>query len=890
MLLRLLVLILACVAFTPASAQLPTGFVQRQIGRNLNPTTLTFSPDGRLFVVEKDGRIREVIADALAPDPYITIPNVDITNERGLSGLCFHPDFPRTPFIYVYYTVKDQDRNRLSRFRANGAGADPKSETILLEFDKLAGTIHNAGVLRFGPDRKLYVATGEGSNAPMAQSMSSLLGKVIRLNDDGSIPADNPFVGQTTGSYRAIYALGLRNPFSMDIDPVSGRIIVGDVGGDAFEEINDIRAGRNYGWPLVEGRRTNQEAPANYSDPLYAYGHDPACAVTGVTVYNPPTIRFPAEYRSRIFFADYCAGSIQTLDPETGRLIGTFTTGIDRPIALATSPDGYLYYLARAGIGGGTQQDNTATGNGTLHKISFFDSGLPYITRQSANAFVAVGEAVTFEVGAVGQKPLAYQWYRNGKLLPGATQEKYTISSAMLADDGATFHCIVTNGLGTDTSEQMSLRVVQGQRPVAQIRTPTTNSTYKAGDVIAFAGSALTASQQPLGNAKLTWWINFHHEDHIHPALDPVTGPSNGIYRVPRVGETSTDVWYRIHLRVTDVSGLTSETSVDVKPELATVTIASSLSAVPFYLDGSPHESGYAFEAVVGTLRSLDTRPYRATPTGFFRFTGWSTGQSATAVSYEVPDGNSRITMNYQALAVPGGNGLRGEYFRNSTDVTGTPAFVRIDDKVDFDWGDNPVSPTLGNNNFTVRWMGKVLAPLTGTYTFHTETDDGVRLWVNNKLLIDKWDVQPNTEWTGQIELMAGQQYDIRMDYLENEGVANARLMWSSAQFDRAVIGKPFLFSAPIVTASQPETDGALTVFPSPAREQVTVRYVALKSGTAQIDVVDLLGRRTYTRPVRVVSGPNDYLIPVGDWPAGVYQIAVHPAGQPATYRRLLIR
>ncbi|QMW02346.1 PQQ-dependent sugar dehydrogenase [Spirosoma foliorum] len=872
-----------------ALAQLQDGFVQRQVARNLNPTTITFSPDGRLFVVDKDGSIREIINDVLASDPFLTLTNVDTYNERGLSGLCFHPDFPRTPYLYVYYTVKGAEHNRLSRFTVVSGVPDPKSEKTLLDFDPLLGTIHNAGVLRFGPDRKLYVAVGEGSNATAAQSLSSLLGKVLRLNDDGSFPADNPFANQLAAPYKAIYALGFRNPFSMDINPVSGQILVGDVGGDLFEEIDVVQAGGNYGWPLIEGRRTSQDAPSNYVDPIYAYNHDSDCAVAGLAIYNPPTVRFPAEYKGRAFFADYCGGTIKTLDPATGQIINTFVTGIDRPVALATSPDGYLYYVARAGQGGGALEDNTSSTNGSVYKVSFFDSGLPYISRQSTSAFVPVGEAVTFEVEAVGQKPLIYTWYRNGKVISGANQSQYTLTSPTLDDNGATFNCIISNALGADSSDVMSLRVVQAQRPIASISQPVSNTTYKAGDLITFAGSALNASQQPLTNAKLTWWINFHHEDHTHPALDPVSGISTGTYRVPRVGETSTEVWYRIHLLVTDVSGLTNETYVDVKPEIATVTIGSSLTGIRIYLEGQPQQVDLTFQSVVGMLRSLETKPYLATSDGFYKFLGWGNNQNAPLITYEVPSGSPNLAMNYEAITPPKGNGLLGEYYNNSSEITGTPTVTRVDNTIDFNWGEGSPSPLIGDDNFVTRWTGKVQAPLTDTYTFYTETDDGVRLWVDKKLLIDKWGLQPSSQWSGQASLVAGQVYDIQMDYLENAGYATARLFWGSDQFEKAIVSKPYLFSPQVITATTPEAEGGFIVFPSPAQDQATVRYTALMSGSAQLEVTDLLGRSIYERPIRFITGVNEYAISVADWPAGLYQIVVRPANQPALHRRLVV-
>ncbi len=875
---------------TPTLAQVPNGFVQRKVARNLNPTGLTFAPDGRLFVIGKDGDIREIINDILAPNPFIQLLNVDTYNERGLLGLCFHPDFPRTPYFYVYYTVKGADHNRLSRFQVTGGAADPKSEKILINFDPLSSSVHNGGALHFGPDRKLYVSLGDGSNSPMAQSLTSFLGKILRMNDDGSVPVDNPFVGKTTGSYQTIYALGFRNPFSVDINPVSGQMLVGDVGGDLYEEINDVKAGRNYGWPLIEGPRTNQTAPDNYTDPVHAYTHDADCSIAGLTYYSPVRFRFPANYKDQAFFSDYCGGTIRSFNPVTGKVTGNLVTNIDRPIALVTSPDGYLYYVARGGLGGGSQADNTATSNGSVYKVSYFDSGIPYITTQSTGAFVAVGEAATLSVEAVGQKPMTYRWYRNGKLITGASQSQYTINNPSLADNGVLFSCVVTNALGTDTSNTMLLRVVQGQRPVARILQPLTNTTYQGGSTIVYAGEALNANQQPMANAKLTWWIDFHHEDHVHPALDPVTGPAAGTYKVARVGETSAEVWYRVHLRATDVSGLTAESWVDVKPLVSTVTINSKPAGALITIDGQLRQTGTSFPAVVGMLRTFSTKPYMAASTGFHKFSGWSNGQTSTTFTYEIPAASTPLTMNFTPLPSPGGNGLMAEYYSDRNEFVNLPTVVRIDSTIDYHWSYNAPYPKVSADNFVIRWSGKFQVPFSDTFTFTTESDDGVKLWIDNKLVIDKFDIQESTEWSGSVDLKTGITHTIRLEYMENQGEALVHLRWSSPQFDKAVVSKSQLFGTLLVTATEPVADGTLALFPQPAHDYLTVRYVTPRSGPAQIEVTDLLGRRVYHQAIRVVSGTNEYEIPVADWPAGLYHLAVHPAGQSAVFRRMLVR
>ncbi|MFN7600253.1 MAG: PQQ-dependent sugar dehydrogenase, partial [Bacteroidota bacterium] len=351
------------------AAQLPSGFSETLLAQNLDPTDMVMTPDGRILITIKSGRIVVVQNGVLLPTNFLTLA-VDNFNERGLGHIVLDPNFETNNFYYVYYTVPGQNRNRVSRFTANGNSTLAGSEVVLLDLDLLSGTIHNAGAMVFGVDGKLYVSTGDGANAATSQSMNSLLGKVLRINTDPAnlIPTDNPFFATATGNNRAIWATGFRNPFSMSVQATTGKIFVGDVGGSLFEEINWVQAGKNYGWPLIEGRRTTQTPPANYQDPLFAYDHGQGCAVVGGAFYNPSLQNFPNEYTGRFFFADYCGGYIRMLDSTTGNLVGTFASNINRPVALLTGRDGALYYMARAGLGGGSEGDNTSTSNGSLWK------------------------------------------------------------------------------------------------------------------------------------------------------------------------------------------------------------------------------------------------------------------------------------------------------------------------------------------------------------------------------------------------------------------------------------------------------------------------------------------------------------------------------------------
>ena len=190
----------ASVVAAPArAATLPTGFVESQFATGFTrPYTMEFAPDGRLFVAQQGGKLRVVKNGSLLAEPFVTLP-VDSTGDRGLIGVAFDPKFAENQFVYVYYTATTPTiHNRVSRFTANGDVAVPGSEKILFEIDPLGtATIHNGGDLQFRPDGKLYITTGENATPTNAQSLSTTLGKVLRINPDGSIPTDNPFYSST---------------------------------------------------------------------------------------------------------------------------------------------------------------------------------------------------------------------------------------------------------------------------------------------------------------------------------------------------------------------------------------------------------------------------------------------------------------------------------------------------------------------------------------------------------------------------------------------------------------------------------------------------------------------------------------------------------------------
>jgi glucose/arabinose dehydrogenase len=355
-------------------ATLPAGFRETAVAAGLsNATAMEFAPNGDLWVLEQAGAVKRFLPGSTTADVVGNVGTLGLSTagERGLLGIAFDPQYATSKQVYLYYTATSPTtHNRISQFTVNDADAadyyfagtstvpadagssGTPTQSILFDLDPLSGaTNHNGGAIHFGPDGKLYAAVGDNANGAFAQSLGTVLGKMLRIERDGTIPSDNPFFGSTTGNNRAIWALGLRNPFTFAFQNGTGRMFINDVGQNAWEEINDGLPGANYGWPNVEGNQGAPPAsPGTYQAPLYTYAHGSGplqgFAITGGAFYNPAVPQFPAQYAGDYFFADYVNDWINVRDVGTGT-VTPFATGALGAVDLRVSGDGSLYYLAR---------------------------------------------------------------------------------------------------------------------------------------------------------------------------------------------------------------------------------------------------------------------------------------------------------------------------------------------------------------------------------------------------------------------------------------------------------------------------------------------------------------------------------------------------------------
>ena len=303
-----------------------------RVASGLNqPVQVTYAPGDleSLFVVEKPGRIVRVVRGRIDGEPLLDLQGqVSGGSEQGLLSVAFHPRFEENRTFFVYYTDR-QGAVRIVRYRTFPGRyvADPDSRIEVLVIPQPAAN-HNGGMMAFGPDGYLYIGTGDGGRAGdpwgNAQNLSTLLGKLLRIDVDGgepyAIPAGNPFAARA-GARPEIWAYGLRNPWRFSFDRETGGLYIADVGQDQWEEINyaapTSRGGENYGWNIMEGRHCFRPRSGCRQSGLvlpvaeYHHAEEQACSITGGYVYRGS--RHP-ELRGLYFFGDYCSGRIYAME------------------------------------------------------------------------------------------------------------------------------------------------------------------------------------------------------------------------------------------------------------------------------------------------------------------------------------------------------------------------------------------------------------------------------------------------------------------------------------------------------------------------------------------------------------------------------------------------
>lgn len=621
---------------------LPANFQRVLVTGGLTgPTTFAQLPDGRILIGQQNGQLRVFKNNALLATPAVSL-SVNTSGERGLIGIAVDPNFSTNSYIYLYYTSSSGPHNRVSRFTMSGDLAT--AENAILDMPTLSAIYHNGGGLAFDNGGKLLIAVGDNKVGGNSSNLDSYMGKVLRINTDGTVPSGNPFSG---GAQRSrVWAYGLRNPFTLNVDPVSGKIYVNDVGEATWEEVNDASVGgRNFGWPSKEGMCTS--GCTGLTNPVYYYAtnrNDPpatgqGCAINGGTFLNGAISNWPATYHGKYFFLDYCGEWIDYINPSSPATRNGFGTGLsDGLTTLKQGIDGNLYFIRR--------------GNNSLYKIIYSGNAAPVITTQPQNISVSQGQTATFSVTATGNPTPTYQWRKGATNISGATAASYSITNVQASHAGS-YNVVVTNSAGSVTSNNATLTVTAPNAiPVATITSPANGSSFRGGDQINFTGTGTDTEDGTLPASAYSWWVDFHHANHTHPGPELADGVTGGSFPISVEGHTETDIWYRLYLEVTDSQGKKDTSYIEIFPVTSDVSLQTVPAGLQLTLNEIPFTTPTTQESLSGMVRPMAAPSPQTLNGTTYLFDYWEHG-GARQQNITVTDANVTYTAHFKTAPAP---------------------------------------------------------------------------------------------------------------------------------------------------------------------------------------------------------------------------------------------
>jgi len=635
--------------------------------------------------------------------------------ERGMQSIVPHPNFSENMWLYIYYTayaeecLEDENfgpRNRLSRFTMDPQTLRIMNETekVLMEGAPTHKFFHNGGAVKFGNDGKLYVTTGDGGGdgKGTSQDLTNLHGSILRLNEDGSVPSDNPLTfqggyngvpcGQNGGVLPSdapnsavcseIFSYGFRNPFRIVLDPAETektRFYVNDVGGSVWEEISEAGtdfAGKNYGWPQYEGPckfGKTGDCPLydsssivlkreQYNNPLYYYEHmadrEGGCITGGAFV---PEGIWPAEYK--YIYADFIFHSIYNLveDPDNECTTclpprpkyrnETFYTSLKKE-------EQHENYARVVDIFFGPYKDTQALyvfkmgeGNNVWRiRYTGSDNIPPVANIEVDSTDVDVGEIVAFD-GTNSFDPeelgLEYEW-------DFGDDESFSKESTPIHAYAKPGQYTVRLGV-TDSAnhtQTTSVLIVVGTPPTLGMTSPAEGDEFFVGEILTLSGFASDSNGDALADTQISWEVRKHHADHWHPFLDVKTGNDIQLFPAPEPEDylAATNSYLEIIMYATDANGLVSTTSRNVQPRLVDVCVDSEPQGLEVFVDEYPIVTPLRIMSWVNhelRLRAPAIQDINGT-TIPSTFSSWSDGVVADDRQVRLlPDGNPGLLASF---------------------------------------------------------------------------------------------------------------------------------------------------------------------------------------------------------------------------------------------------
>ena len=674
----LLVLLAGPVSAAPVA---PAGFTDELVADVPQPTALAFTPDARMLVATQPGKLRVYANGSLLAEPALDLAGSVCTNsERGMLGVAVDPEFVSNDYVYVYYTTSETGgcKNRVARYVLSYSNV-ATFDRVLIDAIPSPGGNHNGGDLHFGKDGYLYVSVGDGGTDyagggsaganDAARDPHVLLGKILRVTRDGTIPETNPYRGagsarcNVTGRTDAgkkcqeTFASGLRNPFRIAFDPTAPgtRFFVNDVGQNAWEEIDEGRAGADYGWNVREGfcangtttncRTVPGATVAGMTDPVHSYGRSLGASITG-GAFVPNGVWPAAGYDGAYLFADYVSGKIFKLLPSgSGYARTEFVTGMGSSSAtsLTFGPHGgtqSLYYTSYAN-------------GGDVRRISYTAATANRTPTAAVAAAPSSSDPLTVDFDGSGSTDpdgdaLTYLWdFGDGST---ATTTAPTTTHAYAAAGSYTATLKVRDAGGLNSAPAQTTVNPGDAAPAPTITAPAAGLLFQVGQEITLSGGATDDEDGPVPDASLSWEVIRHHNDsHTHPYF---SGTGNNLtFAAPPpedLAATGAGNYLEIRLTATDSGGNSRIVSQKIQPRRVNVAFKSSPRNRPHVeVNGGKVDTPKTLVSWEGYELNVNAPARQVVGERTYAFASWSDGGPA-AHAIKTPAASATYTATFQ--------------------------------------------------------------------------------------------------------------------------------------------------------------------------------------------------------------------------------------------------
>ncbi|MGB9376923.1 MAG: PQQ-dependent sugar dehydrogenase [Mycobacteriales bacterium] len=608
-LVALLLPIVSSAAPALAASSGPAGFSDSLVVSVPNPTGIAWTPDGRMLLTQDNGQVRVVRNGVLKATPALALgARVCTGGERGLSSIAVDPVFPTNHYVYLFWsfnkyndcgtTAGTTPPSRVARYvLGDNDIIAPATEKVIVDGIASPSTTHLAGDLHFGADGLLYISTGDGgctigdptkcaSLNTNSRRMDIANGKILRVTSDGTIPVSNPYasapgarhctdpagVPAGTGPCAETFASGFRNPYRFAQRPGTSNFLVNDVGQANWEEIDDLVAGKDYGWNVREGHcatdSTTDCGPTTFENPIFDYSHADGCGSITGGAFVPDGV-WPAPYSGSYLFADFVCGGIFRLAPNTGGGYDRvpFFTGVLNPNVIAFGPYGVgsaLYYLNY--FGGEVHRIAYTSGANTAPVASF--------THRPNGLKVTLDGGASYDPDS-GDAVRKWSWkFGDGK---SATTVTPTVTHTYGRKKVFTATLQVTDSNGA-VSPPVTRKIYAGEHaPVIKLTAPVATARFAVGDVVPLSATATDAEDGTLAPGALTWTVLLNHNTHQHPYLGPVTGRTiSPTYPSPEDVAAADTSYLIVSVTARDSRGLTTSVVFNLLPRKVTLTFGTS--------------------------------------------------------------------------------------------------------------------------------------------------------------------------------------------------------------------------------------------------------------------------------------------------------------------------